>query len=95
MADEYIYVTVVCGDIPQTVVLTDVGARTLDVLQVVRRLTGLSIWHSKVLMDEAPVVIHDGISEEAAEIAVAAIREAGAQAEVRPQPRPGSAGPAV
>ncbi|MEU3794894.1 ribosomal protein L7/L12 [Streptomyces fructofermentans] len=95
MADERGYVTVVCDDMPRTVVLTDVGARTLDVLQAVRRLTGLSLWHSKVLMDQAPVVIHDGISEEAAEIAVAALREAGAQADVRPQLRPDSPGPAV
>ncbi|MGC4986274.1 hypothetical protein ACLQ18_37740 [Streptomyces sp. DT193] len=51
--------------------------------------------HSKVLMDQAPVVIHDGIPEEAAEIAVAALREAGAQADVRPQQRPGSPDPAV
>ncbi|WP_415938074.1 ribosomal protein L7/L12 [Streptomyces sp. 039-1] len=85
----------VCEDIPQTVVLTDVGARTLDVLQVVRRLTRMSIWHSKVLMDQAPVVIHDGISEEAAESAVAALREAGAHADVRPQNLPGSPDSAV
>lgn len=90
MTDQWGYVTVVCDDIPQTVVLTDVGARTLDVLQVVRRLTGMSIWHSKVLMDQAPVVIHDGIPEEAAESAVAALREAGAQADVRRQHLPGS-----
>ncbi|MGQ4343351.1 ribosomal protein L7/L12 [Streptomyces sp. SAS_275] len=75
--------------------LTDVGARTVDVLQVVRRLTGMSIWHSKVLMDQAPVVIHDGIPEEAAESAVAALREAGAQADVRRQHLPGSPDSAV
>lgn len=94
-ADEYFYVTVVCDDIPQSVVLTDVGARMPDVLQVVRRLTGLGLWHSKLLVNQAPVVIRDAVSEEAAEIAVAALREAGAQADVRPHPRPGSSGPAV
>ncbi|MFJ3304455.1 hypothetical protein ACIPSA_15270 [Streptomyces sp. NPDC086549] len=54
------YVTLVCDDVPKDVVLTVPGARVLDVAQVVRRLTGLSLWHSKVLTDRAPVVILDG-----------------------------------
>ncbi|WP_373566968.1 ribosomal protein L7/L12 [Streptomyces griseicoloratus] len=68
--------------------LTDPGARVLDVAQVVRRLTGLSLWRSKVLVDQAPVVILDGMPEETAETAVATLRDAGAQAEVRQKPEP-------
>lgn len=46
MADEYFLL--VCDDVPHDVVLTEVGTRMLDVLRVMRRLTGLSLWHSKV-----------------------------------------------
>ncbi|MGW2558441.1 ribosomal protein L7/L12 [Streptomyces sp. NPDC001514] len=86
MADEY--VTSVCDDIPHDVVLTDPGARVLDVAQVVRRLTGLSLWRSKVLASQAPAVILDGVPQEDAEAAIAALRDAGAQAEVAQQPEP-------
>ncbi|WP_046732023.1 50S ribosomal protein L7/L12 [Streptomyces humi] len=42
MADEYF--SLVCDDVPHDVVLTDPGVRVLEVAQVVRRLTGLSLW---------------------------------------------------
>ncbi|MFD7441580.1 ribosomal protein L7/L12 [Streptomyces sp. NPDC059909] len=86
MAGEY--VTLVCDDVPHDVVLTDPGARVLDIAQVVRRLTGLSLWRSKVLARQAPAIVLDGVPQEDAEAAVAALRNAGAQAEVRQQPEP-------
>ncbi|MFD7886673.1 ribosomal protein L7/L12 [Streptomyces bauhiniae] len=76
----------VCDDAPYDVVLTDPGARVLDVVQVVRRLTGLSLWHSKVLMTQVPALILSGVPEEDATAAVLALREADAQAEAREQP---------
>ncbi|MGY5013298.1 ribosomal protein L7/L12 [Streptomyces sp. 900105755] len=79
------YFTLVCDDVPNDVLLVDPGSSPLDVAQVVRRLAGLSLWRSKVLVDQAPVVILYGIPEEAAEIAVAALRDVGAQAEMRQQ----------
>ncbi|MFI1768552.1 ribosomal protein L7/L12 [Streptomyces sp. NPDC020800] len=87
------YFTLVCDDVPNDVVLIAPGARPLDVAQVVRRLTGLSLWRSKVLVDQAPAVILNGMPEETAEIAVTALRDAGAQAEVRQQPESDSPGP--
>jgi hypothetical protein len=54
----------------------------------VRRLTGLSLWRSKVLVDQAPVVILNGMPGEPAGIAATAPREAGAQAEARQHPSP-------
>ncbi|MFD9929726.1 hypothetical protein ACFWZK_26780 [[Kitasatospora] papulosa] len=45
MADDYFLL--VCDDVPHDVVLTDPGIRVLDVEQVVRRLTGLSLWRGK------------------------------------------------
>ncbi|MFD9601145.1 ribosomal protein L7/L12 [Streptomyces sp. NPDC059970] len=56
-------------------------------------MTGLSLWRSKVLVDQAPVVILDRIPEETAEKAVAALRDAGEQAELRQQPEPHCPGP--
>ncbi|MGW2701137.1 ribosomal protein L7/L12 [Streptomyces sp. NPDC001340] len=79
------YFTLVCDDVPKDVLLVDPGASPLDVAQVVRRLAGLSLWRSKALVDQAPVVILDGIPEGAAGIAVAALRDAGARAEARQQ----------
>ncbi|MFF9211727.1 MULTISPECIES: ribosomal protein L7/L12 [unclassified Streptomyces] len=86
------YFTLVCDDVPHDAVLTDPGTRVLDVAHVVRRLTGLSLWRSKVLAMQVPAVILDGVQREDAEAAVASLRGVGAQAEVREQPRPASGG---
>ncbi|MFF7599303.1 ribosomal protein L7/L12 [Streptomyces mirabilis] len=82
------YFLLVCDDVPHDVLLTDPGTRVLDVAQVVRRLTGLSLWRSKVLATQVPARILDGVLQEDAEAAVAALRDVGAQAEVRAQPEP-------
>ncbi|MEU6652394.1 ribosomal protein L7/L12 [Streptomyces sp. NPDC046900] len=71
----------VCDDVPHDVVLTDPGVRVLDVAQVVRRLTGLSLWRSRVLATQVPAVILEGVPQEDAAAAVAALRGVGAQAE--------------
>ncbi|MEU7718141.1 ribosomal protein L7/L12 [Streptomyces tibetensis] len=86
MADEYIWL--MCDETPHDVLLTDPGARVTDVVQVVRRLTGLSLWRSKVLVTRAPVVVLDHVPEEDAAAAVSALRDAGAHAEAREQQEP-------
>ncbi|WP_329350345.1 ribosomal protein L7/L12 [Streptomyces sp. NBC_01261] len=86
MADEYFLL--VCDDVPHDVVLTGPGVRVLDVVQVVRRLKGLSLWRSKVLVTQVPAVILAGVPEEDAAAAVSVLRDAGAQAETREQPEP-------
>lgn len=86
LADEYFLL--VCDDVPHDVMLTDPGLRVMDVVQVVRRLTGLSLWHSKVLVTRVPAMIITGVPEEDAAAAVSALRDAGAQAETREQPEP-------
>lgn len=48
------YFTLVCDDLPHEVVLVHPGACPLDVVQVVRRIAGLSLWGSKVLVDRPP-----------------------------------------
>ncbi|WP_330339164.1 ribosomal protein L7/L12 [Streptomyces sp. NBC_00557] len=87
-------VAFVCAEVPRDVVLVHPGGRPLDVVRVVRRLTGLSLWRSKALVDQAPVVILDRLPEEAAESAVAALREAGGQAELGQRTQPHLSGPA-
>lgn len=86
MADDYFLL--VCDDVPHDVVLTDPGIRVLDVAQAVRRLTGLSLWHSKVLAMQVPAAILVGVPQDDADAAVTALREAGAPAETREQPQP-------
>ncbi|CAL9300273.1 ribosomal protein L7/L12 [Streptomyces sp. SudanB91_2054] len=86
MADEYILL--VCDDVPHDVVLSDPGVRVMDVVQVVRRLTGLSLWRSKVLATQFPAVLLAGVPEEDAAAAVSALRDAGARAETRERPEP-------
>ncbi|MFD8297147.1 ribosomal protein L7/L12 [Streptomyces bauhiniae] len=76
----------VCDDPPYDVMVTDPGPRVLDVVQVVRRLTGLSLWHSKVLVTQVPALILNEVPEEDAMTAVLALRDAGARAEAREQP---------
>ncbi|WP_405862343.1 ribosomal protein L7/L12 [Streptomyces sp. NBC_01515] len=77
------YFALVCDHVDYDVVVTDLGARVLDVAQVVRRLTGLGLWRSKVLVVEVPAVVLDGVPQADAEAAVVALREAGARAETR------------
>jgi large subunit ribosomal protein L7/L12 len=86
MADEYFLL--VCDDVPHDVVLTDPGVRVMDVVQVVRRLTGLSLWRSKILATQVPAVVLTCVAEEDAAAAVSVLRDAGAQAETREQPEP-------
>ncbi|MFC9947073.1 ribosomal protein L7/L12 [Streptomyces pratensis] len=86
MADEYFLL--VCDDVPNDVVLTDPGIRLLDVAQVVRRLTGLSLWRSKVLATQVPAVILAGVPQGEAEATAMALAEVGALAEVREHPEP-------
>lgn len=86
MADEYFLL--VCDDVPHDVVLTDPGVRVMDVVQTVRRLTGLSLWRSKVLATQVPAVLLVGVPEEDAAAAVSALRDVGARAESREGPEP-------
>ncbi|WP_121720971.1 ribosomal protein L7/L12 [Streptomyces sp. E2N171] len=76
----------VCDDVPHDVVLSDPGVRVMDVVQVVRRLTGLSLWRGKVLATQVPAVLLAGVPEEEAAAAVSALRDAGARAETRERP---------
>lgn len=85
MTDEHHFL-LVCDDVPREVLLTDPGPQVLEVAQVVRRLTGLSLWRSKALATRIPAVVLGSAPRDDAEAAVAALRDAGGRAEVRERP---------
>ncbi|MFH8628181.1 ribosomal protein L7/L12 [Streptomyces vietnamensis] len=77
------YFTLVCDDPSYTVVLLGCGPRELDVVRAVREVTGLSLWHGRVLTRRAPVAVREGLPQDMADEAVLVLRSAGAQAEAR------------
>jgi len=65
------------------VVLTAAGAKKLDVIKVVRELTGLGLKDAKDLVEGAPKTIKEGASKEDAEAIKAKLTEAGASVELK------------
>ena len=65
------------------VVLADAGASKLNVIKVVRELTGLGLKEAKELVDGAPKTIKEGASKEDAESIKAKLEEAGAKVELK------------
>ena len=59
--------------------LTEVGAKKLDVIKVVRAITGLGLKEAKDAVDNAPKVLKEAMSKEEAEAAKAQLEEAGAK----------------
>lgn len=65
------------------VTLVSGGASKINVIKVVRELTGLGLKEAKDLVDNAPKTIKEGISKDEAEALKAKLEEAGAQVEVK------------
>ena len=65
------------------VVLTNFGAKKLDVIKVVREITGLGLKEAKELVEGAPKTIKEGLSKEDAEAMKAKIAATGAEVEVK------------
>ena len=65
------------------VVLASFGAKKLDVIKVVRELTGLGLKDAKDLVEGAPKTIKEGISKEDAEKIAEQLKAAGAEVEVK------------
>lgn len=66
-----------------TVVLTGAGANKINVIKVVRELTGLGLKEAKDLVDGAPKPIKEGVSKDEAEKLKAKLTEAGASVELK------------
>lgn len=65
------------------VVLKDVGANKIQVIKVVRDVTGLGLKEAKELVDGTPAPIKEKVSPEEAEELKAKLEEAGATVEVK------------
>jgi ribosomal protein L7/L12 len=65
------------------VILASIGASKLNVIKVVRELTGLGLKEAKDLVEAAPKAIKEGASKEDAEEMRAKLTEAGATVEVK------------
>ena len=65
------------------VVLAEAGASKLNVIKVVRELTGLGLKEAKELVDGAPKSLKTGVAKEEAEAMKAKLEEAGAKVELK------------
>ena len=65
------------------VVLVEAGASKLNVIKVVRELTGLGLKEAKDLVESAPKTIKEAVSKETAEDIAKQLTAAGAKAEVK------------
>ncbi|WP_106767177.1 50S ribosomal protein L7/L12 [Paenibacillus faecalis] len=65
------------------VVLTGAGASKINVIKVVREITGLGLKEAKELVDNAPKPLKEKVSKDEAEAVKAKLEEAGASVEVK------------
>ena len=65
------------------VVLRDAGAKKIQVIKVVRELTGLGLKEAKDLVDGAPGTVKAGVSKDEAAAVKAKLEEQGATVEVK------------
>ena len=65
------------------VILASAGAKKLDVIKVVREITGLGLKDAKDLVESAPKAIKEGASKDEAEALKKQLEEAGASVELK------------
>ena len=65
------------------VILAEVGDKKINVIKVVRELTGLGLKEAKELVESAPKAIKEGASKDDAEAIKAKLEEAGAKVELK------------
>ncbi len=65
------------------VVLKEFGAKKLDVIKVVREITGLGLKDAKDLVEGAPKNVKEGVSKDEAEALKKQLEEAGAVVEIK------------
>jgi large subunit ribosomal protein L7/L12 len=66
-----------------TVILKAAGANKLNVVKIVKDLTGLGLKEAKDLVDGAPKPIKEGVNKADAEAMVTKLKEAGAEVEIQ------------
>jgi len=65
------------------VILADAGDKKINVIKVVREVTGLGLKEAKDLVDGAPKPVKEKVSKEEAEALKAKLVEAGAKVEIK------------
>jgi large subunit ribosomal protein L7/L12 len=65
------------------VVLTGAGAQKIQVIKVVRAVTGLGLKEAKDLVDSAPKPVKEGVAQDEADSIKAQLEEAGATVELK------------
>ncbi len=65
------------------VVLTGAGAKKIQVIKVVREITGLGLKDAKAAVDEAPTTVKEAVSKDEAEELKAKLEEQGASVELK------------
>ena len=65
-----------------TVNLTDIGAKKINVIKVVREVTSLGLKEAKELVESAPKAVKEGVAKDEAEALKKKFEEGGAKAEI-------------
>jgi large subunit ribosomal protein L7/L12 len=65
------------------VVLTEAGGQKIQVIKVVRAITGLGLKEAKDLVDSAPKPVKEGVAQDEADSIKAQLEEAGAAVELK------------
>ena len=65
------------------VVLTAAGGQKIQVIKVVRAITGLGLKEAKDLVDSAPKPVKEGVAQDEADSIKAQLEEAGATVEIK------------
>ena len=66
-----------------SVILTSAGASRLNVIKLVKEITGLSLGEAKAIVDSVPKAVKEKVSPEEAEAVKAKLVEAGAEVEIK------------
>jgi large subunit ribosomal protein L7/L12 len=65
------------------VILTNAGASKLNIVKIVKDLTGLGLKEAKDLVDGAPKTLKEGVSKAEADEIAAKLKEGGAEVEIK------------
>jgi large subunit ribosomal protein L7/L12 len=65
------------------VILTAPGGAKLQIVKLIKELTGLGLKEAKELVDSAPKAVKEGVSKEEAESLKSQLEEAGAEVELK------------
>lgn len=66
-----------------TVFLKEVGPNKINIIKIVREVTGLGLSEAKAVVDKAPGVVKENVAKEAANEMAAKFKEAGAVVELK------------